>query len=102
MKEAVKKLKTRRDITFRRINEMEGLSLAKPAAAFYAFPKISLNMEDKQFCTKLLEEEGVATVYGSGFDMDKHFRLVYLPSEPVLNEALDKIESFVKRVKHQS
>ena len=102
VKEAVKKLKTRRDITFRRINEMEGLSLAKPAAAFYAFPKISLNMEDKQFCTKLLEEEGVATVYGSGFDMDKHFRLVYLPSEPVLNEALDKIESFVKRVKHQS
>src|SRR3989338_4999119 len=102
VKETIKKLKSRRDITFRRINEMEGLSLAKPSAAFYAFPRINFGADDKSFCTKLLEEEGVATVYGSGFDMPGHFRLVYLPSEPVLNEALDKIESFVKRVKHQS
>ncbi len=96
-KEAIKKLKARRDITFKRINEIEGLSLAKPSAAFYAFPKINMNMDDKTFCTKLLEEEGVATVYGSGFDMPGHFRLVYLPQEPLLNEALDKIEGFVKR-----
>lgn len=97
--EAVKKLKNRRDITFKRINEIEGLSLTKPRAAFYAFPKISLKMDDKTFCTKLLEEEGVATVYGSGFDMEGHFRLVYLPQEQILNEALDKIEKFVKRNK---
>ena len=99
VKETIKKLKSRRDITFRRINEMEGLSLAKPSAAFYAFPRINFGADDKSFCTKLLEEEGVATVYGSGFDMPGHFRIVYLPQEAVLNEALDKVEGFVKRSK---
>ncbi|MBS3051294.1 MAG: aminotransferase class I/II-fold pyridoxal phosphate-dependent enzyme [Candidatus Aenigmarchaeota archaeon] len=99
VKDAVKKLKTRRDITFKRINEINGLSLAKPSAAFYAFPRINFGIDDKSFCTRLLEEEGVATVYGSGFDMPGHFRIVYLPKEDILNEALDKIESLVKRVK---
>ncbi len=95
--EAIKKLKARRDIVQKRINEIEGLSLTKPVAAFYAFPKINIKIDDKEFVTKLLEEEGVATVYGSGFDMPGHFRIVYLPQEPLLNEALDKIEKFIKR-----
>lgn len=97
--DTIKKLKSRRDITFNRINEIDGLSLAKPRAAFYAFPKINFKIDDKTFCTKLLEEEGVAVVHGSGFDMPSHFRLVYLPQEPLLNEALDKIERFVKRTR---
>ena len=98
--DAVKKLRSRRDIIFKRINEINGLSLAKPRAAFYAFPKINFKMDDKEFVTKLLEEEGVATVYGSGFDMPEHFRIVYLPKEDILNEALNKIEKFVKRNKN--
>lgn len=102
VKETINKLRKRRDITFKRINEIEGLSMAKPQAAFYAFPKINLKMDDKTFVTKLLEEEGVAVVHGSGFDMDGHFRIVYLPQEHLLNEALDKIERFVKRNKNLS
>ena len=97
VKDAIKKLKKRRDIVFDRIDGIEGLSLAKPRAAFYAFPKINLKMDDKTFATRLLEEEGVAIVHGSGFDMESHFRLVYLPKERLLNEALDKIERFIKR-----
>ena len=97
IKDAIKKLKNRRDVVFDRINEIEGLSLTKPHAAFYAFPKIKFKINDKVFATKLLEEEGVAVVHGSGFDMDGHFRLVYLPKEQILNEALDKIERFIKK-----
>ncbi len=97
--DAIKKLKSRRDLTQKRINEIDGLSLARPSAAFYAFPRINFDIDDKVFVTKLLEEEGVAVVYGSGFDMPGHFRIVYLPTEQVLNEALDKIERFVKRAK---
>lgn len=100
VKDAVKRLKSRRDIVFKRINETEGLSLAKPRAAFYAFPKINIKMDDKTFVTRLLEEEGVAVVHGSGFDMDGHFRIVYLPKEDILNDALDKIERFVKKNKN--
>ncbi len=95
--DTIKKLCARRDLAFRRINEIDGLSLAKPRAAFYAFPKIKLDIDDKTFVTKLLEEEGVATVHGSGFDMGRHFRLVYLPKEDILNEAFDKIERFIKK-----
>ena len=97
VKEAIKKLKKRRDIVYKRINEIDGLSLTKPTAAFYAFPKINFKIDDKEFVTKLLEEEGVAVVHGSGFDMPRHFRIVYLAQEKLLNEALDKIEKFVKR-----
>ena len=97
VKDAVKKLRSRRDIIYKRINEIEGLSVKKPQAAFYAFPKINFKMDDKLFVTKLIEEEGVATVHGSGFDMPEHFRIVYLPQEPLLNEALNRIERLVKR-----
>ncbi|MCX6815526.1 MAG: aminotransferase class I/II-fold pyridoxal phosphate-dependent enzyme [Candidatus Aenigmarchaeota archaeon] len=95
----IKKLRSRRDLTHKRINEIEGLSLVKPKAAFYAFPRINFDIDDKDFVTRLLKEEGVATVHGSGFDMPNHFRIVYLPPEPILNEAFDKIENFVNRMR---
>lgn len=98
MKAVLSKLKTRRDIVYKRINEIEGLSLVKPKAAFYAFPKIEFDIDDKDFVMGLLREEGVATVHGSGFDRAGHFRIVYLPKEDLLEEALSKIENFVKRL----
>ncbi len=99
LKETIEKLRRRRDIVYKRINEIDGLSMAKPKAAFYSFPKIEFSMDDKEFCINLLKEEGVTTVYGSGFNMPEHFRLVFLADEESLNEALDKIEAFVKRNK---
>ena len=91
------KPKQKKFIFLESIRNTNGLSMKKPSAAFYAFPKIHLKMDDKTFAIKLLEEEGVAVVHGSGFDMPEHFRIVYLAQEQLLNEALDKIESFVKR-----
>ncbi len=99
LKATLRKLRGRRDITYKRINEIDGLSLVKPKAAFYAFPRIDFEIDDKEFVMNLLKEEGVAVVHGSGFDMPGHFRIVYLPEENKLHEAFDKIERFVKNVK---
>jgi alanine-synthesizing transaminase len=99
MKETLSKLRARRDLTFKRTNEIEGLSLVKPKAAFYSFPKINFDIDDKDFAINLIKEEGVVVVHGSGFDMPQHFRLVYLPPENILNEAFDRIERFVKNIR---
>ncbi len=95
-KDVINKLRKRRDLTCKRINEIQGLSLQKPRAAFYAFPKLEFKINDKEFVIDLLKKEGVATVYGSGFDMPGFFRLVYLPEEKILNEAFDRIEKYIK------
>jgi aspartate/methionine/tyrosine aminotransferase len=74
-----------------------------PAGAFYIFPKVEAIEKwkgDAEFVTDLLNETGVVVVHGSGFDPiygKDHFRIVFLPQENVLNEAYDKIESFMKK-----
>ncbi len=93
-------LKKRRDYTIKRLNGMKGLSCSTPKGAFYAFPKIENNryISDKEFVLELLKSKGVLTVHGSGFGTQYgsgHFRMVFLPEIPVLENALDKIEEFV-------
>lgn len=101
IKEMVDKLKKRRDITFEKLNSIKGISCVKPRGAFYAFPKIGLDVEsDKKFVLELLKEEGVLFVFGSGFgqkDNTKHFRVVFASSESALTEAYDKLGKFVKK-----
>lgn len=97
----VQKLKNRRDLVFKRINEIEGLECSKPKGAFYMFPRIDLENKwknDLEFVIELLNSTGVLTVHGSGFGAmgTGHFRIVYLPQEEILNKSMDKIEKFVK------
>jgi len=96
----VLELKKRRDYTIKRLNGMHGISCSNPKGAFYAFPKIEHNKygSDKEFVTELLKETGILTVHGSGFGTQYgtgHFRMVFLPDIPVLEQSLDKIEKFV-------
>jgi aspartate/methionine/tyrosine aminotransferase len=96
----VLELKKRRDYTIKRLNGMHGISCSNPKGAFYAFPKIEHNKygSDKEFVTELLKKTGILTVHGSGFGTQYgtgHFRMVFLPDIPVLEQALDEIEKFV-------
>ncbi len=96
----VSDLKKRRDYAIKRLNGMKGLSCSNPKGAFYAFPKIenAKYSSDKEFVLGLLKSKGVLTVHGSGFGTQYgsgHFRMVFLPEIPVLENALDKIEEFV-------
>jgi aspartate/methionine/tyrosine aminotransferase len=98
----VKKLQKRRDLVFKRLNEFNGVHCKKPKGAFYVFPEISLSTRwknDLEFVIDLLNSTGVLTVHGSGFGNDgsSHFRIVYLPEESVLEEAMDKIDNFLKK-----
>jgi alanine-synthesizing transaminase len=103
----IAKLKARRDLTVKRLNEIDGLSCAKPDGAFYAFPKIrpleasgAPWRNDKEFVLDLLRDAHVLTVHGSGFDPvfgTNHFRTVILPPEPVLDAAFKALEKFMKK-----
>lgn len=104
IKEMVKKLKERRDCAWKRLNQIRGLSCAKPEGAFYVFPKVDgvgrRWKTDKDFAYHLLEKTGVLIVHGSGFDPtygSKHFRAVILPPVKTLATALDKLEQFMKK-----
>ena len=100
--EMVNKLIKRRDLVVKRLNEIEGISCKNPKGAFYAFPKIHLSdrwKNDEDFVISLLYKTGVLTVHGSGFGTKfgkGHFRIVYLAQEELLQEAMNKLESFVK------
>jgi alanine-synthesizing transaminase len=97
-------LRIRRDFTVKRLNEIDGISSAKPDGAFYAFPKIDCLddgpwKDDKEFVLDYLNTEKVLTVHGSGFDKvygKDHFRIVFLPDVDTLGNAFDRLESFVK------
>ena len=104
IKEYVAKLKQRGDYAWKRLNEIEGLSCAKPEGAFYVFPKIhevgSRWKTDMDFVLHLLKETGVLTVNGSGFDTiygSGYFRVVFLPPTEMLEEAFNEIERFMKK-----
>lgn len=100
LKSLVDKLQKRRDLAYKRLNDIEGMSCVKPLGAFYAFPKIEVPIKsDKEFVVNLLKEKGVLTVFGAGFgqkDGTHHLRIVFLPDEEILSDAFDKIEEFIK------
>ena len=103
IKATVEKLRQRSRYAWTRLNQIEGISCAKPEAAFYVFPKIdrigSKWKTDMEFVLDLLKETGVLLVPGSGFDPhygSGHARAVVLPPVETLEEALDKVEGFLK------
>ena len=88
-------------MVFKRLNEFDGVYCKKPKGAFYVFPEIDLRnrwKSDLDFVIDMLYSTGVLTVHGSGFGVSgsDHFRIVYLPNEDILHEAMDKIELFMK------
>jgi len=106
VKDLVERLRQRRDYSWKRLNEIEGLSCTKPQGAFYVFPKIhaigSKWKTDMEFALGLLKETGVLLVHGSGFDPNYgagHARGVFLPPIETLEQAFNEVERFMKKKK---
>jgi len=100
IKETTEKLIRRRDLTVERLNAIPGISCQRPDGAFYAFPRIEEDVDDKEFVKSLIRETGVVVVHGSGFGPlpeTPHFRVVFLPPEDILNEAYDRLEGYMRR-----
>ena len=90
-----------RDYVYERLCAIDGVSVVKPKAAFYIFPKLDPKkfniQDDDQFALDLLQDKKVLIVPGKGFNWETpgYFRIVYLPRRAVLGEALDKLEEFL-------
>ena len=90
-----------REYVYNRLSNMEGITVVKPKAAFYIFPKLDVKKfnitNDEQFALDFLHDKQVLIVQGTGFNWFEpdHFRIVYLPNMGVLEECMDKLEDFL-------
>ena len=101
------RLAKQRDIAWKLITDIPGVSCVKPKSALYLFPKLDPEVypieDDQQFVADLLKEEKVLLVQGSGFNWGKpdHFRVVFLPHEDVLKEAIGRLARFLERYRNK-
>ena len=96
------RLRRQRDLAYELITAIPGVSCVKPQAALYMFPKLDPVMypiaDDRQFFLELLRETRVMLVQGTGFNWKQpdHFRIVFLPHEDDLREAIGRIARFLE------
>ena len=101
------RLAKQRDLAWQLITDIPGVSCVKPKSALYLFPKLDPEIypieDDQQFVADLLKEEKVLLVQGSGFNWGKpdHFRVVFLPHEDVLKEAIGRLARFLERYRNK-
>ena len=95
----------RRDLVVSMLNACPGITCPTPEGAFYVYPDIAGCIgktsaggaritDDEAFATALLEETGVAVVFGAAFGLSPNFRVSYATSDAVLAEACTRIRSF--------
>ncbi len=95
----------RRDLVVSMLNQAQGITCPKPEGAFYVYPDISgcigkatpggiVITNDEVFATALLEETGVAVVFGAAFGVSPNFRVSYATSDDILREACARIQRF--------
>ena len=96
------RLRRQRDLAYELITAIPGVSCVKPSAALYMFPKLDPKVypieDDRQFFLELLRETRVMLVQGTGFNWQQpdHFRIVFLPHEDDLREAIGRIAKFLE------
>lgn len=95
------RLTKQRDLAYELLTQIPGVSVVKPKAALYMFPRLDPTLyaieDDQQFAYELLAEEKVLIVQGSGFNWPQpdHFRLVFLPNSDDLTDAIGRIARFL-------
>jgi aspartate aminotransferase len=95
-----KEFEKRRDIASKLFNEIEGLSVVEPKGAFYLFVNFKEIQNDSvDFCKKLLEQKGVATVPGIGFGSEGYLRFSFATDEASIVEGIKRIKDFVENYK---
>lgn len=97
------RLTRQRDLAWQLISDIPGVSCVKPQATLYLFPRLDPRIypieDDQQFILELLEAERVLLVQGTGFNwvQPDHFRLVFLPHEDDLRDAIGRIARFLEQ-----
>jgi len=102
------RLTRQRDLAWKLLTEIPGVTCVKPKGALYLFPKLDPKMypikDDEQFMLELLKEEKVLLVQGSGFNWPHpdHFRVVFLPHENDLAEAIGRVARFLDQYRRRA
>ncbi|MFQ1700006.1 pyridoxal phosphate-dependent aminotransferase [Loktanella agnita] len=100
----------RRDLVVEMLNQAPGIVCPKPEGAFYVYPSIAgcigktsaagaVIANDESFATALLEETGVAVVFGAAFGLSPNFRVSYATSDEALTEACTRIIKFCESLR---
>ena len=95
----------RRNLVVDMLSAIEGMTCPVPEGAFYVYPSIggligkttpdgTIIENDAIFATKLLEDTGVAVVFGAAFGLSPNFRVSYATSDAALKEACTRIQTF--------
>jgi len=95
----------RRNLVVEMLNAIDGMECPVPEGAFYVYPSIkgligktsaagTMIVDDEAFATALLEETGVAVVFGAAFGVSPNFRVSYATSDEALKEACSRIQGF--------
>ncbi len=90
-----------RELVYNLLKDIPGVSVVKPKAAFYIFPKLDVKKfnisDDMKFAYDLLHRKQVLVVQGTGFNWIEpdHFRIVYLPHLRTIKNAVGKIGEFL-------
>jgi alanine-synthesizing transaminase len=101
------RLREQRDLAYKMINDIPGVSCTKPKGAMYLFPKIDMNMHklqnDQQFVQDFLIQEKVLLVEGTAFNWKNpdHFRIVFLPRVDELGQAIERLATFLDKYKQK-
>jgi len=97
----------RRDLVVDMLNAVPGITCHRPEGAFYVFPNVAGCLgrtsaggrtldTDEDFVRALLEEQYVATVFGSAFGMSPYMRISYATDEAALEEGCRRVARFVE------
>jgi alanine-synthesizing transaminase len=92
-----------RDLAYKLLTDIPGVTCVKPKAALYLFPRLDPKIypiaNDQQFILELLEAEKVLVVQGTGFNWKTpdHFRVVFLPNADDLTDAIARIARFLEQ-----
>jgi alanine-synthesizing transaminase len=101
------RLRKQRDLAYELITAIPGVTCVKPHAALYMFPRLDPKVypikDDQQFFLELLQETKVMLVQGTGFNWKTtdHFRIVFLPHEDDLREAISRIAKFLENYRNR-
>lgn len=101
------RLRRQRDLAYELITAIPGVTCVKPQAALYMFPRLDPALypieDDRQFFMEVLRATRVMLVQGSGFNYpdNQHFRIVFLPHEDDLREAIRRLADFLARYRQR-
>ena len=99
------RLRKQRDLAWELLNNIPGISCVKPKGAMYMFPRMDPKVypikDDQKMVFDLLQQEKMLIVQGTGFNWPTpdHFRIVFLPAEEQLQDAIGRLARFLKTYK---